>query len=97
MRIQLPDPLIKQLPELRLIKPLIETALNAVEPGAAVKKTLIRNGSIMEIKDRKYDLDTFQRIFLISIGKAALPMSNAVAEILWDRLRGGDRKKPGGM
>jgi glycerate 2-kinase len=89
MRIQLPDPLIKQLPELRLIKPLIETALNAVEPGAAVKKTLIRNGSIMEIKDRKYDLDTFQRIFLISIGKAALPMSNAVAEILWDRLSGG--------
>lgn len=89
MHIQLPHSLVAQLPDAHMIHSLIEAALQAVEPGAAVSRSVHREGDSLLIDQQRYDLTKYQRVFLIGIGKAALPMSNALAQTLGDHLTGG--------
>jgi len=72
----------------------MHTALDAVEPGAAVRRhlQLVANKLIVakpRDHDRAFDLDQFDRILAIGGGKAGAPMAAAVADILGDRLTGG--------
>jgi glycerate 2-kinase len=68
---------------------ILAAALDAVEPGAAVRRYLRREGQRLLIGERTYDLDNFERIFLVGVGKAGAPMAQAVAEILGEQLAGG--------
>jgi len=61
---------------------LINAAVAAVNPAAAVNRYLQRNGRTLSIGHEKYELTDDSRVFLISIGKAAVPMALAAAEIL---------------
>ncbi len=72
-----------------LLPGIYEAALGAVEPGSAVKRFLRRRGSLLEAADQSYDLGAFRRVFLVGAGKAGVPMSRAVEDILGDRLAGG--------
>lgn len=64
---------------------ILAAALAAVDPAALIKQQVERSENALEIQDRVIDLDTFQRIILLGIGKAALPMSRAAAELLGER------------
>jgi glycerate 2-kinase len=68
---------------------VMAAALDAVEPGAAVRRYLHRDGQRLLIDQRIYDLDDYQRIFLVGAGKAGAPMARAAAEALGERLTGG--------
>jgi glycerate 2-kinase len=61
---------------------LVEAALAAVEPAAAVRRHLHRDGEVLVVDQRRYPLTGRGRVFLIAAGKAAVPMTAAVAEIL---------------
>jgi hydroxypyruvate reductase len=69
---------------------LQQAALAAVEPGAAVRRHVRREGDDLVVagrrSDRRYDLRGYAHVFVIGCGKAAVPMSAAIAEILGDRL-----------
>jgi glycerate 2-kinase len=65
---------------------LQQAALAAADPAEAVYKFMSRVGDQILIADRSYDLREFDRIFLIGAGKAAVPMADAVSEVLRDRL-----------
>jgi glycerate 2-kinase len=67
---------------------LIQAALDAADPAASVSNYLQRSGQRLSIDDFNHDLgqgDTF----LVAIGKAAIPMGLATAEILGDALTAG--------
>jgi len=68
---------------------VLAAAIQAVEPGAAVKRHLERSGSQLILDGRSYDLEHFSRIFLVGAGKAGAPMTQAAASLLGDRLTGG--------
>ena len=68
---------------------IMAAALDAVEPGAAVRRYLRRDGQRLSIGERVYDLAGYQRIFLVGAGKAGAPMAQAAAEALGERLAGG--------
>jgi len=68
---------------------LQRAALAAVEPAAAVHQHVRRQGDVLVVADRRYDLRDYGRIFVIGGGKAAVPMAAAVAHILRDRLTAG--------
>jgi glycerate 2-kinase len=72
----------------RHIDMLIQAALAAVEPGAAVRRFLQRDAHHLHVGNRTYEL-TQGRVFLIGAGKAAGPMAAAAAEILGDTLAAG--------
>ena len=68
---------------------LQRSALAAVEPGAAVRQHLRRQGDLVYVGDRSYDLDEYEHVYVVGGGKAAVPMAAAVAEVLGDRLTRG--------
>lgn len=68
---------------------VLQAALAAVDPGAAVHRWMQREGDILQIGSRSYDLQGIQKIFLLGIGKAAIPMGAAAADILDERLTAG--------
>jgi len=64
-------------------------ALAAVDPWSLVRSTVERQGDILRIKGREFDLAAYERVFLISFGKAAAAMGEAVASLLDERLTAG--------
>lgn len=71
------------------IRRVISAALEAVEPGAAVRRYLVRSGSQLRIGEQIYDLAACRGIFLIGAGKAAYPMASAALAVLDDLVLGG--------
>lgn len=68
---------------------VLEAALDAADPAQAVRRALRREGDILFIDDRPYDLRRFRRILVIGAGKATAPMACAIEELLADRLTAG--------
>ena len=68
---------------------LKSAALTAVDPTAAVHRHLRREGDTLAVADRRYPLADYERVFTIGFGKAAVPMTVAVAGILGERLTEG--------
>ncbi|MCB0070147.1 MAG: DUF4147 domain-containing protein, partial [Caldilineaceae bacterium] len=71
------------------IDPILHAALDAVNPARAVHAALQRDGDRLALDDAVYDLDDFAHIYVVGAGKAAVPMTQAVEEILGDRTSGG--------
>lgn len=65
---------------------ILATAILAVDPGDAVKRSIRREGGFLIVSGRSYDLSTFRRVVLLGIGKASIAMSRSLAEILGERL-----------
>lgn len=79
-----------------LIKKLREDArrifyagLKAVDPAKAVKRYMERKGKVLKVGCKKYNLDEFNHIFVIGMGKAGFPMAKAVEETLEDKITEG--------
>ena len=73
----------------RTLGRIIEAAVGAVEPGAAVRAAVRRRGSTLRIGTKTYHLDRLRRVVVIGAGKAAAPMARALEEILGAHLTGG--------
>jgi hydroxypyruvate reductase len=67
---------------------LVDQALEAVRPDRLVRSRLIRHGRQLTIGPITHHLDN-GRLFLISTGKAALPMAQAAADVLGDAIDAG--------
>lgn len=68
---------------------LQRAALDAVEPGLAVRQHVRRQDDLLVIAGRRYDVDDYEHLFVLSGGKAAAPMTAAIQEVLGERLTGG--------
>lgn len=68
---------------------IFHAALQAVDPAAAVERSLKLNREMLETAGRSYDLSKFDNIFVVGAGKAAAPMAQVVEELLGARLTGG--------
>jgi hydroxypyruvate reductase len=64
-------------------------ALEAVDPAQAISHYLRREGNRLEVDGQTYDLDRFQRVYLVGAGKAGAPMARAIAGALGNRLTRG--------
>lgn len=67
----------------------LDAALDAVDPRNAVLHVLRRAGDQLTVDDCTYDLSQFARIFVIGAGKAGAPMTQAVEQVLGDRITAG--------
>ncbi|MGC8782482.1 MAG: DUF4147 domain-containing protein, partial [Anaerolineae bacterium] len=68
---------------------ILEAALHAVDPRAAVAAHVVRAGDVLHVAGRPYRLDEVERILVVGGGKAAAPMAAALTEILGDRIAAG--------
>jgi hydroxypyruvate reductase len=68
---------------------LLGAAITAADPAVAVRRYLRRSGDEVAIGDRRYELEHFERVLLLAVGKAAVPMAHAALDVLGDRIAGG--------
>lgn len=73
----------------RQIVDILATALDAVDPKAAVLRALRREGRVLWVGDQSYDLGQYAHVYVVGAGKAGAPMAQAVEEVLGDRLTAG--------
>jgi glycerate 2-kinase len=60
---------------------LIQAILQAVDPYQAVQRHVLPHGAVLYLDDRAYD-PTDKDIRLIAVGKAAVPMAQALRALL---------------
>jgi hydroxypyruvate reductase len=68
---------------------LQRAALEGVDPAAAVNRHLQRKGAKINIAGTRYDLDAYERVFVVGGGKATVALATAVAGVLGDFLTSG--------
>lgn len=68
---------------------ILLAAIRAVDPAQAVHRYVQFRNGILHISDRRYHLSQFRRIYLVGAGKAALPMANALVNLLDERITSG--------
>jgi hydroxypyruvate reductase len=84
------EPIVKSQRQLRSDVARIWTAaLRAVDPAAAVRRFVKREGNELVAGRRRFDLGKVNRVWVLGAGKAAAPMGQALERILGDKLSGG--------
>lgn len=73
----------------RRIVTVLEAALEAVDPYAAVRHYVRRDGNTLWVDRCEYDLAEIDRVLLVGAGKAGAPMAQAVEDVLGDALSAG--------
>lgn len=68
---------------------VLQAALGAVDPAAAVRRFVQRQGDRLIVDGQVYDLREIDRIYVVGAGKADAPMAVAIEELLGDRITAG--------
>jgi hydroxypyruvate reductase len=68
---------------------IFEAGLRAVDPKEAVKRFLKVEGNRLSIGEQQLNLEGFDSIWVVGAGKGSAAMTQAVEEILGDRIGGG--------
>ncbi len=68
---------------------ILDAAVAAVDPRAAVRAHVTVEGDTLRIGPQTYRWRAIDRIFVVGGGKAGTPMAAAVAEVLGDRITAG--------
>lgn len=68
---------------------ILSNSIDAVDPGKAVAQYLHREASKLYIGEKLYDLNQFDRIFLIGFGKASVAMGKSAINTLGEYLSSG--------
>jgi glycerate 2-kinase len=68
---------------------VLDAAIRAVDPRAAVRAHVARSGDVLRIGDRSYRLSELDRIIVVGGGKAGAPMAAAVHVIVPERITTG--------
>ncbi len=68
---------------------LKDAALDAVDPYVAVRNHLAYNPPAIRVGDRTWDATAFDRLRVVAVGKAAVPMARAAVDILGARIADG--------
>jgi glycerate-2-kinase len=71
------------------IAAMIQGSLDRADPYAAVAELLQKNEKTHLLKKIGASIDSFKRIFLISIGKAAVPMAQGVVNFNSEQIKFG--------
>jgi glycerate 2-kinase len=81
---------MKPLKELRRdAEEIFRSALSAVDAERLVCNALRRKGSMLTVDTRRYNLDRYDRIFVIGAGKASAAMAKGVESVLGGRIDDG--------
>jgi glycerate 2-kinase len=88
------DPRLYEHPGLRgerrrQVVAILTSALEAVDPAAAVRRALVLSGNNLILARRSYDLSACEHIYVVGAGKAGAPMAQAVEEVLGQRITAG--------
>lgn len=76
-------------PERKVVLDLVETALESIQPDHALEKNFKLQGDNLKIGGQEFNLNNFDRVFLIGFGKGSAGISKIIEEKLGDKLTEG--------
>ena len=76
---------------------IVDAALAAVDPSAAVLRSVRLRGDDLHIGETHVSLSDIDRVVVVGAGKAGVPMSRAIVEVLGDRIVAGHVVVPHGQ
>jgi glycerate 2-kinase len=68
---------------------IFRAALEAADPGAAIRRHVQVAGGVLRVGKRRFALDRYERIYVLGAGKAAATMGRAVERLLGARIAAG--------
>lgn len=68
---------------------IFEAGLKAVDPVSAVRSKLTLHDNLLEIENKRFDLNKFSNIYVIGAGKATASIAFAIEELLENRITKG--------
>ena len=68
---------------------IFDAAVEAVDPAAAVRRHLVRDGNLLRVGGQTFDLATIRQVVVVGLGKAGASMTAAIEEIVGDRIARG--------
>ncbi|OGH28764.1 MAG: hypothetical protein A3C27_02930 [Candidatus Levybacteria bacterium RIFCSPHIGHO2_02_FULL_39_36] len=75
--------------ERKIVLELIEAALESIQPEEVFKQNVQRHGNILSISGQEFDLDDFERVFILGFGKGSAGNSKLLEKLITDRLTEG--------
>jgi glycerate 2-kinase len=73
---------LRDLPQGGAVARILAAAVEAVEPGEAVRRCVHREGQVLTVGGKPFDLSAYRRVCLLGIGKASVAMAETLGEIL---------------
>ena len=70
-------------------KQIFAAGVTAVDPAAAVRQAVVRDGDHVVVDGRRYDLRRYAHIYVIGAGKAGATMAQGLEAVLGERLHAG--------
>lgn len=80
---------LRSFPKGEAVSRILQAALAGADPEILLKKTIKIKGDKLEIGGQNHSFSDFNRIFLLAVGKAAVPMARAAASLLYPRIQAG--------
>ncbi len=80
---------LAKTPERRIVLELVEAALASIQPEEVFKENIHRHENVLTIDNKEFDLDHFERIFLLGFGKGSAGNSRLLERLIGDRLTEG--------
>lgn len=68
---------------------IFQAGLEAVAPGAAIRRFCQLDDRVLKVGKREYDLDLFDKVIVLGAGKGGASMAKAVEELLGDHIAEG--------
>ncbi|MDR2161105.1 MAG: DUF4147 domain-containing protein [Desulfovibrio sp.] len=68
---------------------ILEAGLERAAPGSGTRRAVLRDGRVLTIGGRAYDLGAYARVLVLGAGKGSLPIAGALEDILGDFLGAG--------
>ncbi|HSF69485.1 MAG TPA: glycerate kinase [Nitrospira sp.] len=76
-------------PVRRLLAHMFNQALASTHAGQALRRTVRRDGTVLTVGRRRYDLKEYQRVVVVGAGKASAAMARSLERIVGRRLDDG--------
>lgn len=80
---------LAKTPERKVVLELVEAALYSIQPEEVFRTKIYRHRNILTISEQEFDLDNFERVFLLGFGKGSAENSELLAELIEDKLTEG--------
>lgn len=80
---------LAKTPQRKIILELIEEGLASIQPEKVLSQEIKLVAGVLRVKDRDFNLDEFEKIFLLGIGKGSARISKIIENLLADMLTGG--------
>lgn len=75
--------------ERKIVLELVEEGLRSIQPEEVFKANVHRHRNVLTIGDQEFDLDGFERVFILGFGKGSAGNSKLLERLIIDRLTGG--------